>query len=333
LQVNFELIDSHAINGNIEEISFIGGRIGVINPFGFTTLKDRAIILKMENVLVKKIEPQAFKKFAVEQMEITNCVFEQNVPSKAFYELEILNSLHIHNVKFREVHTRAFSFKMISKLIITNNYFEAVDGEWIEAYVRDNVIVRENYFGRTSVIAFKGIRVHRDYMSSESLELRLANNTIISPYEQPRALEFTEAFAVNIKQLRYENEFDCKDLDITQKPPKPRNQFFLSNIDNIFFYKMGFNTSHDANNYNQSFVVLGKIIEKDCQQRSYLLYKVLGIVGSVLLLLIIAISVWIYFVKKRRRRKLDVVIPEPRTYKETQIVYQIENAGLLKTDL
>ncbi|XP_017493390.1 PREDICTED: uncharacterized protein LOC108381487, partial [Rhagoletis zephyria] len=57
-RVNFELIDSHAINGNIEEISFIGGRIDVIHPFGFTTLKDRAILLKMDNVLVKRIEPQ-----------------------------------------------------------------------------------------------------------------------------------------------------------------------------------------------------------------------------------------------------------------------------------
>lgn len=52
------MIDSHAINGNIEEISFIGGRIDVIHPFGFTTLKDRAILLKMDNVLVKRIEPQ-----------------------------------------------------------------------------------------------------------------------------------------------------------------------------------------------------------------------------------------------------------------------------------
>lgn len=54
---------------------------------------------------------QAFKKFAVEQLEIRNCVFNTNVPSKAFYELEVLNSLRIHNNNFQEVHSHAFSFK------------------------------------------------------------------------------------------------------------------------------------------------------------------------------------------------------------------------------
>lgn len=47
---------------------------------------------------------------------------------------------------------------MISKLIIANNFFESIDAEWLEAYLKESSIVRDNYFGNTSQIAFKGKR-------------------------------------------------------------------------------------------------------------------------------------------------------------------------------
>ncbi|XP_053950722.1 uncharacterized protein LOC128858455 isoform X1 [Anastrepha ludens] len=338
-KVNFELIDSHAINGNIEEISFIGGRIDVIHPFGFTTLKDRAILLKMDNVLVKRIEPQAFKKFAVEQLEIRNCVFQTNVPSKAFYELEVLNSLRIHNNNFQEVHSHAFSFKIINKLSITDNYFASIDAEWIEAYVRESVQIRDNYFGLTSAIAFKGIHIHRDYMHSELLELQFNNNTIQLPFET-RPLEFNDRFALNLKQLRYENTYGCNDLDTAQTPPIPKQTFFRNNVDNIYVLTMASkkvaaptNGQITTSSRSNDFVLLNKFIETNCQPRSYLLYILLGVLALVLVLLLIGVIVWLQLAKRRKKRKLDVVMPDPRTYKETQIVYQIENAGLLKTDL
>lgn len=57
-QVNFRQIDSHAISGNIEEISFVGGRIEQMQPFGFTTTKDSAILLKLDGVTVQRMESQ-----------------------------------------------------------------------------------------------------------------------------------------------------------------------------------------------------------------------------------------------------------------------------------
>lgn len=57
-QVNLRQIDSHAISGNIEEISFVGGRIEQMQPFGFTTTKDSAILLKLDGVMVQRMESQ-----------------------------------------------------------------------------------------------------------------------------------------------------------------------------------------------------------------------------------------------------------------------------------
>lgn len=71
----------------------------------------------------------------------------------------------------------------------------------------------------------------------------------------------------------------------------------------------------------------------DCKEKSYTVYIVVGIIVLVIIAITIAVIVVMRIARKRRKRMLDVVLPESRTYKETQIVYQIENAGLLKTDL
>lgn len=54
---------------------------------------------------------QAFKKFVVEQIDVRNCKFISSVPSKAFYEVEVLDTLNIIGVQFQDIHSRAFSFK------------------------------------------------------------------------------------------------------------------------------------------------------------------------------------------------------------------------------
>ena len=60
----------------------------------------------------------------------------------------------------------------------------------------------------------------------------------------------------------------------------------------------------------------------------WILMIILGVV--VFLAILVPFLLCIYF--RRQKRRLDVVMPEPRTYRQTQIVMQIENHGLLKTD-
>ncbi|XP_030378379.1 uncharacterized protein LOC115627003 [Scaptodrosophila lebanonensis] len=323
-QVNFKLIDSHAINGNIEEISFVGGRIELMQPFGLTTTKDSAILLRLDGVTIQRIESQAFKKFAVEQMLITNCHFLGDVQSKSFYELEVLRELSISNNQFQMVHSHAFSFKLISKLSLSNNRFTAVDGEWLEARIRDGVTLRDNDFGATSDIAFRSLTVHNDYNLNERLELRFHNNTVqMATAVPPRPLIFNGRLALSLRQLRYDNTWPCGELDMNEQPPQPKAEFFRVHSEQILF----------RNDTNPSWTPLRRLISEQCQQRSHLAYIVMGGVALLLLLLLIVLVVCCLVNRRRKRRKMDVVQPEPRTYKETQIMYQIENAGLLKTDL
>ncbi|XP_017050694.1 uncharacterized protein LOC108094587 [Drosophila ficusphila] len=344
-QTNLQLIESHAINANIEEISFVGGRIDLMKPFGFTTTKDSAILFKLDGVTIQRIESQAFKKFAVEQMIIANCQFLGNVPTRAFYEVEVTNELSLRSNHFQEVHSHAFSFKLVSKLSLSDNHFLSVDGEWLEAQIRDAVSIRGNDFGSTSEIAFRSLTVHRSYQLSDHLELRFHNNSLRSsrPGSDPRTegpgvtpvapqpLRFDDSFALSIRDLRYDNSWNCDQLDRNVEPPLPRSEFFRLHSDQLMFHPPDF--VGNSGGAIQPYVPLRSLITDQCREHSYMAYIISGSVLLGLLLLLLILLLWWRVVQRRRRRKLDVVQPEPRTYKETQIVYQIENAGLLKTDL
>ncbi|XP_034672233.1 uncharacterized protein LOC117903859 [Drosophila subobscura] len=336
--VNVKLIESHAINGNIEEISFVGGRIEQMQPFGFTTTKNSAILLKLDGVTIQRIEGQAFKKFAVEQLTIANCHFLGDLPTRSFYELEVLHELSMRNNRFQVVHSHAFSFKLVSKLSLSDNHFVAVDGEWLEAQIRDAVTLRGNYFGAASEIAFRSLAVHRSYQLSERLELRFHNNTLRSARPDSsgqqdvaaQPLHFNERFALSLRELRYENAWSCYQMDTSVEPPVPRSDFFRLHSEQLLFPRPP--TAGGVQKLVQ-FVPLRQLMPEQCKTTSYAAYIVTGSVLLALLLLLLLLLLWWRLAQRRKRRKLDVVQPEPRTYKETQIVYQIENAGLLKTDL
>ncbi|XP_022226623.2 LOW QUALITY PROTEIN: uncharacterized protein LOC111076892 [Drosophila obscura] len=348
--VNLRLIESHAINGNIEEISFVGGRIEQMQPFGFTTTKNSAILLKLDGVTIQRIEGQAFKKFAVEQLTIANCQFLGDLPTRSFYELEVLHELSMRNNRFQVVHSHAFSFKLVSKLSLSDNHFVAVDGEWLEAQIRDAVTLRVNDFGATSEIAFRSLTVHRSYQLSERLELRFHNNTLRSARPgsgldsstagqqdvaaaAAQPLRFDERFALSLREVRYVNAWSCYQLDTSVEPPLPRSDFFRLHSEQLLFPRPNANGAKAQQQQQQQFVPLRQLIAEQCQTTSYVAYIVTGSVLLGLLLLLLLLLLWWRLAQRRKRRKLDVVQPEPRTYKETQIVYQIENAGLLKTDL
>lgn len=44
-------------------------------------------------------------------MSIANCQFLGDLPTRAFYELEVTNELSLRGNQFQEVHSHAFSFK------------------------------------------------------------------------------------------------------------------------------------------------------------------------------------------------------------------------------
>lgn len=103
-----EEIQSNSISGNVEQIRFENSKIGVIQPFAITGLRNTLRSLSITDTRINRIEPQAFKKFVVEDLEIINTEFVNDVPSRSFYEIEVTQNFLIRNSSFQKIHTNAF---------------------------------------------------------------------------------------------------------------------------------------------------------------------------------------------------------------------------------
>lgn len=165
-----------------------------------------------------------------------------------------------------------------------------------------------------------------DYFSrhSEALELNF-NSNFIEIVGQPFRVEFAPRFKIHISKLNFIEPITCYTVDSLKS-----SEFFQAHGDSIYFQLSDVSDNIDNEKYN-SFSALSQQI---CLLKSYLLYIILGVLTLFLILVALLTLVIVLYIRKRRAAQLlRVVHPEGRTYRETQIVMQIENAGLLKTDL
>lgn len=132
--------------------------------------------------------------------------------------------------------------------------------------------------------------------------------------------------------LRVQNEFRFRLIDLKVMTPITcddasnlrANQLLKQFSDEVYFYI-------STNMYS-----LATILSNRCANLSTTLISVISVSLVLVLILIIGLSVLLYrFIlkKQQEKRQIPVVMPDGKTYRETQIVMQIEHAGLLKTDL
>lgn len=97
------------------------------------------------------------------------------------------------------------------------------------------------------------------------------------------------------------------------------NKFFNDNSNSIFMR---------IEAVNENFESISYLNDRCRTDSNWFLFLMIGL-GTLLLLIIVLIAIFCYC---RNRRKLDIIMPEPRTYRQTQIIMQVETHGLMKTD-
>lgn len=172
-------------------------------------------------------------------------------------------------------------------------------------------------------IFVSGVNLDSSYYNrnSERPTLQFHNNRI-GRINGARTLRFSSDFDVKLRAIYIEQNINCDQLAAL----KESSSLLVNNSDEIYF-----GSSHEGSNF-QSFHDIQRF---QCAEDDFWFYLIIGAVSGSIVLAIITLLISWYCIaqKKKEKRKLNVVMPEPRTYRETQIVMQIENHGLLKTDL
>lgn len=171
----------------------------------------------------------------------------------------------------------------------------------------------ENNIFSTGIHVDDGVKQHQ-------LDIQFMKNTIIST-EFPIRFKVEKGFDLRIADLYFNKTINCDQTD------ELMHNVFLQQYGNTVYFRL----AESSNNYT----LLNNILLSDCQTTSYIIAIVSVIVILVLILAIVAVALFYRFWEKHKppQRPMNMVIPDGKTYRETQIVFQIENAGLLKTNL
>lgn len=226
------------------------------------------------------------------------------------------------------------------------NFIEELIGASLQMPVKQSVLIQDNTILSLSSTAFRcecvisvisnpfflncnfqfaAINLHSTYFNhhSEPMEFQFISNTIDIP-DVTFTLIFSPAFRMRISRINFINPISCAGAEVLS-----HSEFIMENGDSLFFKVDDPKLTEDPNQYH----TFSHIFSHLCIKASYLLYIIIGVVVLIIIAIIIAVIVTVIVLKRRRARQLNVVMPEGKTYRETQIIMQIENAGLLKTDL
>lgn len=177
----------------------------------------------------------------------------------------------------------------------------------------------------TQFYFFSEIQVDTKYklQNNHPMDFQFQSNTIQST-NFPIHIVTSSEFRMKIIDLHFSTPSECENATKLE-----HNQFLREFGDTVYF-KIGKPSDSSAPYYS-----LSTILSKTCRTSSTTMIAIIS-TGALILLLLIVVSTAIfyrYWTRRQRKRELDVIQPDGKTYRETQIVVQVEHAGLLKTDL
>lgn len=152
---NVPVLPSHLLKGNLEELIVTNSNITRINAFAFTGYFNEISKIRFKSSTISEIEPQAFKKLTVHNLELIDTTFRMNSVSRTFYDC-IIHDIRIENSFFSMLNPSTFDIKEVQRLIILNSTFGIIEGEAFMMDVSDIAIFSHNNVTMLHHGAFKG---------------------------------------------------------------------------------------------------------------------------------------------------------------------------------
>lgn len=159
-------------------------------------------------------------------------------------------------------------------------------------------------------------------MKQGHAEIQFLSNEILST-DIPIRFDVARDFNFRIFDLKFSKMIDC------DKAEELRHNGFLQQYAETIYFRFGESKDSDG-----GYSSLSTVLSNKCANATYLITVISVVIVSILIFAIIAAAVLYRCWNKRQpERQRNMIISDGKTYCETQIMIQIENAGLLKTNL
>lgn len=307
-------ISSHAVQGQVNEITIKDSKIVNLKPFAFSSLTGVKNIELINNIYYN-IEIQAFKKFTTENF-ILRGGEAKSLPSRFLSDVEVTNLFRIEGVTINLLSSLTFLVSLPKRVLIESNIIQSLDGDAFHISTKGPITFRNNTVNKISKGAFLGFTVHVETLSVLGRqELLIDNNTMSSV--TPASLLYNEpTLTLRVDGLNLNTKCTCALAEEWRE--------VLSHQRGII------NCWYELETH---YISLPTFVDSRCGafKQTFWIFVVVG----VLLVLLVAVIVIFFIVKREneKKKKMQVVMPDGKTYRETEFHIVVERAELLTTDL
>lgn len=305
---------SHAIKGRIDDILISDSHINVIRPFAFSSLTGVKNIELVNNVF-DNIEIQAFKKFTTVNFILRGGIL-QTLPSRFLSDVEVTNLFRMDGVTVKQASSVAFLVSGPKRVLVERNHIEHLDGDCFHMITRGPITFRNNTILFADKGAFLGFSVEQEVTSVLGRqELLIDNNTMT--YVSPASLRYNQSsVTLRVDGLNLNSSCTCELADEWRE--------VLSEQGGSLACWYGL---------EGQYVSIPTFVESRCGpfKQNFWIFIVVGVVFILLIGVIV-----IYFIVRReneKKKKVQIVMPDGKTYRETEFHIVVERAELLTTDL
>ncbi|XP_034839180.1 uncharacterized protein [Maniola hyperantus] len=307
-------ISSHAIQGRVNDILISDSHILSLRPFAFSSLTGVKNI-ELTNNIYNNVEIQAFKKFTTSNFVLRGGI-ARILPSRFLSDVEVTNFFRIEGVTIDQLSSLTFLVSLPKRVLIENNIIDTLNADSFRITSRGPVTFRNNTVTTVGKGAFLGFTVDKDTIASMGRqELLIDNNTMTTV--SPTSLSYNQStLSLRIDGLNLNERCTCEFAEVWRE--------ILNSQGGII------NCWYDL---EEHFVSIPTFIDSRCGafKQTFWIFVVVGIV----LVLLIA-GIVIFFIVKReneKKKKLQIVMPDGKTYRETEFHIVVERAELLTTNL
>lgn len=306
-------IASHAIRGRVDNILISNSRLNIIKPFAFSSLTGVSKVELTNNDFIN-INIQAFKKFTT-----TNFILRggsiKSLPSRFLSDVEVTDRLHIEGVSVEYVSSLTFLVSMPRRVLIDSNIFGILEGDAFNVTTTGPITFRNNTLTTVRRGAFFGFSALPRVTSIKGPQELLIDNSTMQEVTPDSLMYNRNSLTLRIDGLNLNVSCTCDLAD------EWRNMLREGGNINCWYSLEGY------------FISLPTYVDSRCGVFKQTFW--IAVVVSIFVLFVI-VAIVIFFIVRRenkKRKKVQIVMPDSKTYRETEFHIVVERADLLTTDM
>lgn len=314
---NITKLRSFTFKGHIGEIIIKNVNMDTLDTYAFTSLKQTQTIL-IQDSTIQNIRLEPFKKLSTATLELNN-VRTDLVPSRTFSNVNVYNKFLIRNCNFRTVRPGGFLIHSPQYSEISNTRIDQLDGEGFTLITKGGVVFKNNIFVTVNDFAFASIKPNDELVNDKTITFDSNTFSVLTR----DSLTIT-AMAPKYVNLLIKVDCDCKYIE--------------HNLKNSEFH------SEMKCQYNDQFVSVNDYKSRECSviisyATTFIIVGVVTVLVIAILLVLILYYRKVYLSKKygdekmSKKGNLSLIVPDGKTYRETELHVIVERADLLTTDL